>query len=167
MFSDKKEKSQNNQGIGQNRINEETKIKGNINSNGYFRIDGNIEGNVKTPSKVVLGKTGTITGTLSCKNADIEGKIKGILNISGTLTLKATAHIEGEVVVGKLAVEPGAVFNATCLMKGSSKETQIKKISEKSDNSESKQDKKIQNHLFDRSQRTESREVGAKTEQSN
>ncbi len=123
MFSDKKEKDQDNPGTGQNRINDGTNIKGDISSSGYFRIDGTIEGNVKTPSKVVIGKTGVIIGTLSCENADVEGKIKGILNISGTLTHKATAHIEGEVVVGKLAVEPGATFNATCLMKGSKKET--------------------------------------------
>jgi cytoskeletal protein CcmA (bactofilin family) len=122
MFSDKKEKGQEIPGTGQNRINDGTNIKGDISSNGYFRIDGSIEGNVKTPSKVVIGKTGVIIGTLSCKNADIEGKIKGILNISGTLTLKATAHIEGEVAVGKLAVEPGATFNATCLMNDSKKE---------------------------------------------
>lgn len=165
MFSDKKENSQNNQGTGQNSINEGTLITGDIHSKGYFRIDGDIEGNVKTPSKVVLGKTGSITGTLSCKNADIEGKIKGTLNISGTLTLKATAHIEGEVVVGKLAVEPGAVFNATCLMNGSLKENEINKTSEKTNNSESNKDKKSQNYLFDRSQRTQTKEVETKTNQ--
>jgi len=122
MFSDKKTKEIEPQGTNQNRINEGTIIKGDITSNGYFRIDGTIEGNVKTPSKVVIGKTGVIIGTLSCKNADIEGKVKGIVDISGTLSLKSTAQIEGEVVIGKLAVEPGAVFNATCLMKGSKKE---------------------------------------------
>ena len=30
--------------------------------------------------------------------------------------------ISGDVVVGKLSVEPGASFNATCAMKGSVKE---------------------------------------------
>ena len=29
--------------------------------------------------------------------------------------------IEGEVVIGKLSVEPGASFNATCNMKGNVK----------------------------------------------
>ena len=42
--------------------------------------------------------------------------------MSGTLTLKTSAHIEGEVIVGKLAVEPGATFNVTCAMKGAVKE---------------------------------------------
>ena len=37
------------------------------------------------------------------------------------LSLKSTAQIEGEVQVNKLAVEPGATFNATCSMKGAVK----------------------------------------------
>ena len=121
MFSDKNTREHENPGSGQNRINDGTKLKGNVTSNGYFRIDGEIEGNVKTPSKVVIGKTGVVIGTLICENADIEGKVKGVLDIEGTLSLKSTANIEGEVVTGKLAVEPGATFNATCLMKGSKK----------------------------------------------
>ncbi len=123
MFSDKKTKEIEPQGTNQNRINEGTVLKGDVTSNGYFRIDGIIEGNVKTPSKVVVGKSGVINGTLTCKNADIEGKVIGLLDVSETLSLKSTAYIEGEVVIGKLSVEPGATFNATCLMKGSKKET--------------------------------------------
>ena len=121
MFSDKKDKNITEPGTGQNRINEGTNIKGDIHSKGFFRIDGKIEGNVNTPSKVVLGRTGYIKGTLTCENADIEGKFDGKLDVSGTLSLKSTAHIIGDVVVGKLAVEPGATFNATCSMKGTVK----------------------------------------------
>ena len=121
MFSEKKEKSNLEPGMGQNRINEGTKLVGDITSKGFFRIDGIIDGNVSTPSKVVIGKTGVINGTLSCENADIEGHIKRHLNVSGTLSLKSTAFIKGEVIAGKLAVEPGATFNASCSMKGSQK----------------------------------------------
>lgn len=117
MFSDKKEKRiAAEPGSAQNRINEGTKLKGDVSSTGFFRIDGTIEGNVKTPSKVVLGKTGVIVGTLSCENADIEGRFEGNLQVSGTLTLRSTAVIEGDVTVGKLSVEPGAVMNASCVM---------------------------------------------------
>jgi cytoskeletal protein CcmA (bactofilin family) len=123
MFSDKKEKKTMEPSASQNRINEGTLIKGDITSQGFFRIDGTIEGNVKTPSKVVIGKSGKILGTLSCKDADIEGTFNGELDITGTLSLKATATIEGDVVVGKLSVEPGASFNASCTMKGSEKKT--------------------------------------------
>lgn len=132
----------------QNRINEGTKLNGDVESKGFFRIDGEIDGNVKTPSKVVLGQTGVITGTLQCENADIEGTFSGKLDVSGTLTLKSTAHITGDVVVGKLAVEPGATFNASCVMKGSEKSTSTKDLEDIPSDSN-----KSQNHLFDRTQR--------------
>ncbi|MBT8262799.1 MAG: polymer-forming cytoskeletal protein [Bacteroidia bacterium] len=148
MFSDKKDKKNMEPTASQNRINEGTKLKGDIQSKGFFRIDGVIDGNVNTPSKVVLGKTGVITGTLTCENADIEGTFDGKLDVTGTLTLKATARITGDVVVGKLAVEPGATFNASCVMKGSEKG----KATSASDNA-SAETKKSQNHPFDRTQR--------------
>lgn len=105
----------------QNIIAKGTKIVGDVASQGPFRIDGTIEGNVKTSGKVVIGKTGFIKGTLQGENADFEGKFSGKLILSGTLSLKSTAHIEGEVHTSKLAVEPGATFNATCSMKGTVK----------------------------------------------
>lgn len=121
MFSDKKDRKIMEPSASQNRINEGTTFTGDIVSNGFFRIDGTLEGTMSKPSKVVLGKSGVIKGKLTCENADIEGRFEGNLDVSGTLTLKATAHIEGEVVVGKLAVEPGATFNASCSMQGSKK----------------------------------------------
>ena len=158
MFSEKKDKSTVDPGTGQNRINEGTSIQGDINSKGFFRIDGSIKGNVNTPSKVVIGKTGIIVGTLTCQNADIEGTFEGNLDVVETLTLRSTAKIDGEVSTGKLAVEPGATFNASCIMKGSKKATPNSELfSEK----ENKENIKLQNHPFDRSQRIQK----SKTEQ--
>jgi len=123
MFSDnKKGKHMEEIKSNQNHIAQGTKITGDFNSEGDFRIDGTIEGNVKTSGKVVVGKSGFIKGTLQGTDAYFEGKFSGKLALSGILTLKSTAHIEGEVIVGKLAVEPGASFNVTCAMKGTVKE---------------------------------------------
>lgn len=105
----------------QNIIATGTVITGDIVSEGPFRIDGTLEGNLKTQEKVVVGKSGYIKGTLEGDNADFEGKFSGKLLLTGTLTLKSTAHIEGDVIVSKLAVDPGATFNATCSMKGAVK----------------------------------------------
>lgn len=123
MFSDnKKEKHMVENTSNQNIIALGTKIVGDFNSEGDFRIDGTVEGNIKTTGKVVVGKSGIIKGTLQGTDAYFEGSFSGKLALSGTLTLKAAAHIEGEVIAGKLAVEPGATFNVTCIMKGSVKE---------------------------------------------
>lgn len=157
MFSDKKEKRATAEpSTTQNRINEGTKLKGDVSSTGFFRIDGTIEGNVKTPSKVVLGKTGVIIGTLSCENADIEGKFEGNLQVSETLTLRSSAVVEGDVTVGKLAVEPGATMNASCVMQSG------KPNSSASSSPPDAETSKI--HPFDRQQRLKKASESTKNE---
>lgn len=119
MFKpEKKAKSSSEFSKEQNKIAQGTKIKGNIEAKGCFRIDGCVEGSIKTPGKVVIGKEGSVKGELECANADIEGKFSGKLEVSEILSLRSSAFVEGEAALGKLAVEPGAVFNATCVMKG-------------------------------------------------
>ena len=123
MFSDnKKDRQDYESSSSQNIVSNGTRIIGDISSEGDLRIDGTVEGNLKTPGKVVVGKSGIIKGTLNGTDAYFEGKFSGKLTLSGTLTLKSSAHIEGEVVLGKLEVEPGATFNVTCVMKGSVKQ---------------------------------------------
>jgi cytoskeletal protein CcmA (bactofilin family) len=119
MFSDnKKPRAMNEIGGQPNRIESNTKIKGDIVSEADFRIDGKLNGNLKTSGKVVIGKDGYIHGKVECVNADIEGSFNGELLVTELLSLKASALIEGTVSVAKLAVEPGATFNASCTMKG-------------------------------------------------
>ena len=120
MFTEKKEKQP--QVLERNIIGKNTSIVGDIISEGDFRIDGKVEGTIKTAGRVVIGKSGSVSGKVECNNADIEGKFSGELVVSNLLTLKATATISGDVVISKLSVEPGAEFNAKCAMKGSVKE---------------------------------------------
>ncbi len=115
MFSDNK-KPMESFGGQPNRIEKNTVIKGNITSQADFRIDGKLDGNVKTSGKVVIGKDGLIKGKVECVNADIEGNFDGELFVSELLSLKSSAKIEGTVNVSKLSVEPGATFNASCSM---------------------------------------------------
>ena len=100
-----------------NRIVEGTIIKGDIVSKADFRLDGELIGNFFSTGKLVIGPAGIITGDIKCKNADIEGKFEGTIQVAETLNVKAQAVIKGEVTVGKLSVEPGADFSASCIMK--------------------------------------------------
>ena len=119
MFSEKK--TMPGQVLARNIIGKNTTFVGDIKSQGDFRIDGRVEGNIKTSGRVVIGQEGSVDGTIECTNADVEGKFSGNLTVDQLLSLKTTAHISGDVILGKLAVEPGATFNASCTMKGSVK----------------------------------------------
>ena len=130
MFSEKKKDRPGKEIFNeQNRIAAGTTITGDITGKGAFRIEGFLKGSLITSGKVVISKNGTIEGTLECENADIEGNFKGKLKVSGVLSLKSFAIVDGEVEAGKLAVEPGANFNATCQMRGAMKSVKNEKQS--------------------------------------
>jgi len=134
MFSNK-EKTQKPKVMEINVVAKNTAIIGDIISEGDFRIDGTLEGNIKTKGRVIIGVSGSVKGKIDAVNSDIEGKFSGDLLVQETLTIKATAVISGDVVIGKLSVEPGATFNASCSMRGAIKElnkpNEQQKLSEK------------------------------------
>lgn len=123
MFSEKKSKSSSTNPTGdRNIIGKNTTFVGDIISEGDFRIDGTIDGSIKTSGRIIVGKDGKIKGKTTCNNADVEGTITGELNVENLLTLKQTANIQGNVSMDKLSVEPGAIFNVNCVMKGGVKD---------------------------------------------
>lgn len=99
-----------------NLIGIDTKIIGDINCSGDIRIDGQLTGNLTTTGKFILGISGSITGNVISKNADISGQINGEITTEELLTLKNTAKIFGDIFSEKLSIEPGAVFTGSCKM---------------------------------------------------
>lgn len=128
-------KTQRQKVMERNVVAKNTSIVGDIISEGDFRIDGSLEGSLKTNGRLIIGLEGSVKGKVESANADIEGKFSGELVLEETLTIKSSAHISGDVTIGKLSVEPGATFNASCVMKGAIKELnqheQPKTLSEK------------------------------------
>ena len=117
MFTNNKEpmkKPENTSAV--NMIGSETTINGDVHSKGDIRVDGTLNGSVKTEGKVVLGKNGIIEGDVACKNADISGILKAKISVSQLLSLKATAKLKGDIVTNKLSIEPGAEFTGSCSM---------------------------------------------------
>jgi len=124
MLRKETHKNTNSELMERNLIAKNTKIIGEILSKGDFRIDGELEGNLKTDGRVIIGASGNVK-VVSATNADVEGRFSGDLKVDETLSLKATADISGDVIVGRLSVEPGATFNASCSMKSSVKEIKL------------------------------------------
>jgi cytoskeletal protein CcmA (bactofilin family) len=118
MFNNKDAKSANNESGSINLISQGTIIKGDINSNGDIRIDGQVEGTIITKGKLVVGPTGIVIGEVSCTNADISGSVNAKITVSELLSLKSTAKLNGDISTNKIAIEPGANYTGNCTMGG-------------------------------------------------
>jgi cytoskeletal protein CcmA (bactofilin family) len=101
-----------------NIISEGTKIKGDVIANGDIRIDGELLGNISAKGRLVIGPKGKIEGQIICNNIEISGYVKGKVTASELINMKSTSQIIGDIVAGKLSVEPGSLFSGTCVMNG-------------------------------------------------
>jgi cytoskeletal protein CcmA (bactofilin family) len=113
-----------------NLVGSGTVITGDITCNGDIRIDGTLNGNLNTKGRVVIGETGKTNGEVSCKNADVSGKVEGKIIISDLLSLKPSSLITADIVTNKLAIEPGARFTGNCNMTGKEAQPVIDKKNE-------------------------------------
>lgn len=93
-----------------------TKISGELISDGDIRIDGELTGNLESKGRLVIGASGKVEGDIKCKSCEIAGTQKGKLFIAELLTLKASSVVSGDMVTGRLSIEPGAYFMGTCTM---------------------------------------------------
>ena len=93
----KTQKSDPNQGAVLNMIGLGTVIKGSLSSDGDLRIDGKIEGDVSSKSKIAMGAAAEISGNVNARSADISGKIEGDVLVNETLFLRSSAKINGNI----------------------------------------------------------------------
>ncbi len=123
----------NNEGPNQsiNIISQGTKIKGDIVANGDIRIDGELLGNISAKGRLVIGPKGRIEGQIVCNNIEVSGYIKGKVTASELLNMKSASQIIGDIIAGKLSVEPGSLFSGTCVMDGTKPLNEPEKYAQK------------------------------------
>lgn len=117
--STKKEAAKTNGTPSMNSLNtlvQGTLVEGTVKSESDIRIDGTIKGKLICDAKIIIGPGGSIEGEIKCKNAVIEGKFQGNLEVAELLNIRESASVSGDVVTNKLIVQSGAAFNVNCTM---------------------------------------------------
>ena len=97
-------------------LGEGTVIEGNLSSSGDLRIDGEVQGDVNTKGKCVLGASGKIIGNIQAKSCDISGRVDGNVRVVDLLLVKSNGKVNGDINTSKIVVENGGEFNGSCVM---------------------------------------------------
>lgn len=112
MFGKKEEQVQNFSMQVLNSIANGTVIEGNIRTEGDIRIDGKVNGNVISKGKLVTGSSSEIVGDIMCAHGNIEGMVRGNIQVTEVLKVAKSANIDGNITTKKLIVDEGAVVQA-------------------------------------------------------
>ena len=88
-------------------------IEGGLIGDGELHVDGIIRGDVRV-SRLTIGESGQIEGTVCAEVVDARGKVIGSISAQ-QIHLYATAHVEGDITHDQLAMETGASFQGRSL----------------------------------------------------
>lgn len=92
------------------------KVSGNFFGSGDIIVEGILEGEIKTSNSLYVGDKAKIKANITAKQAKISGEVQGNLVVENYLEITSTAKIYGDIQVGMLSIENGAIFNGSCNM---------------------------------------------------
>ena len=86
-------------------------IKGEISGTEPLYIDGRIEGKISfANSRITIGRHGEVVANITAKEVVVMGTVKGNVECSERLDMRAEGSLTGDVVTRLISVEAGAVM---------------------------------------------------------
>jgi len=93
-----------------------------IISQGTLQVDGEVEGDV-AGAEIIIGEQGKVTGTVTAERVIVRGRTSGVIRAM-TVSLQASARVEGDIHHMSLAIEEGAEFDGRCRRPANASELQ-------------------------------------------
>ncbi len=97
-------------------VSENTKIQGDIISDGIVHIDGHVEGDISC-DELVIGVKGAVLGSVNANNLQLYGMLNGKAAVDNLFIAK-TAKLIGDATHNTIAIEPGAYVDGRCMRNG-------------------------------------------------
>ena len=92
-----------------------TRVSGDLNIAGLVRVDGDIDGNLETTGRVIIGEKARIRGNVTAKAAVIGGIIEGDVYAPDEIQILATSSVYGDVITKKISVAENSFIHGMCI----------------------------------------------------
>lgn len=91
-------------------------IHGDIKINGFARIDGDLDGNLESPGKIIIGANARIRGNITAKSIDINGGIiQGNIIAPDSVYLGTSSVVIGNIQTHHFKAEENSIVSGHCI----------------------------------------------------
>lgn len=91
-------------------------VSGDIESTGVVKVEGRVDGSIRSARQVLVGRQGTVHGDIETREAVIGGAVEGTITASERVEIQATAAVLGDIVTRTIVVAEGGRINGTVRM---------------------------------------------------
>ncbi len=89
-------------------------IKGEVKGEESIYIDGQIEGTINFGEhRVTIGRNGKVVANISAREVVIMGSVKGNIQCTDRVDIRAEGCLTGDVVTQRISVEDGAILKGS------------------------------------------------------
>ena len=92
-------------------------FKGELSADEDLMLRGRVEGSITHTATVRIGKEGSVLGDVKAKFITVEGRVEGDLHGGGSVTVKESADIDGNIYAPTVSLLEGSNFNGTIEMR--------------------------------------------------
>lgn len=97
-------------------IGRNTRIIGEIKTEGSLRLDGRGEGNLSASDTLITGQGSFVKGDIRCKNGVLGGRIEGNIFAGGVVEMQSGSSLLGDISCKGLIIQPNVFFEGRCQM---------------------------------------------------
>ena len=91
-----------------------SKITGNLHFENAARIDGQVDGDIVSMNRLIIGETAEVTARIEAPSVLVLGKVNGEINAMERIDIRPPASVLGNVSSPVVVVEEGAVLDGHC-----------------------------------------------------
>jgi cytoskeletal protein CcmA (bactofilin family) len=91
-------------------------IRGELEFTTSFRLDGRLEGTVRSSAELVIGEKGSVEGEIHVARCMVGGEVRGEIHASEQVVLHAGAKVWAEIRTPALVMEEGAFLEGKISM---------------------------------------------------
>jgi cytoskeletal protein CcmA (bactofilin family) len=91
-------------------------VSGDIESSGVVKVEGRVDGSIRSARQVLVGRQGTVKGDIDTREAVIGGTVEGMITASERVEIQATASVQGDIITRTIVVAEGGRINGTVKM---------------------------------------------------
>lgn len=93
-------------------------ISGNVTVSGLLRIDGDIDGNIQTMGRVIIGEEARIRGNIRAASVSVGGIVQGDIIAPDYVVVLSSGMVIGSVLTKKLRVDDNVILHGFCSATG-------------------------------------------------
>lgn len=91
-------------------------VRGDLESDGVVKVEGEVQGGIRATSQVLVAKGGVVHGDIETTDIVVGGAVDGAIRAAARVEVQAGASVQGDITTRRIFVAEGGSLNGQIRM---------------------------------------------------